>query len=155
MPLFTSGHSYLAVTGTAAFFIVLAFIVLVALPMVYYLVTLQRILKEISPENRKMLPEQVWLSLIPLFGIIWQYYIVSRLSDSIGLEFRKRNIYTGEARPAYQIGMAYCILISCSVIPYLGLLAALAGMVCWVLYWLKIDDYHNILVENPLHYLSD
>ena len=143
----------LAITGTAAFFIVLAFIILVALPMIYYLLTLQSSLKLISLENRKMPPEQVWLSLIPLFGIIWQFLIVSRLSDSIRLELDKRNIYAEERRPAYQIGIAYCILVSCSIIPYLGILTAVGGMVCWILYWLKVNDYRNILIENPLNYL--
>jgi len=155
MPSLHFGIPLLAVSGTAAFLIVLAFIVLVSLPMVMYLMTLQGTLREISPENRRMPPEQVWLSLIPLVGIFWQYVIVARLSDSIRLEFTKRNIYAEEPRPAYRIGLAFCILISCSVIPYLGFLAALAGMVCWILYWLRVNDYRNILLENPLNYLPE
>lgn len=144
----------LAVTGRPAFFIVLAFIVLAIFPLLYYLVTLQRTLKEISPENRKMPPEQVWLSIIPLFGIIWQFFIVSRLSDSLALELSKRNVYAEERRPAYNIGMAYCILISAVIIPYINILASLGGLVCWVLFWLKVNDYRMLLLENPGKYIQ-
>lgn len=144
----------LAITGKPAFFVVLAFIFLTIFPVVFYLLTLQRTLQEISPENRRMLPEQVWLSLIPLFGIIWQYYIVSRLSDSLALELIKRNVYAGERRPAYNIGMAFCILISLVIIPYINVLAMLGGLVCWVLFWLKVNDYLMLLRDNPGKYIE-
>lgn len=145
---------FLAITGLPAFFIVLAFIILTIFPLVFYLLTLQRTLKEISPENRKMPPEQVWLSLIPLFGIIWQYVIVARLSDSLALELTKRNVYAEERRPAYNIGIAYCILISAVIIPYINILALLGGLVCWVLYWLKVNDYRMLLLDNPAKYIE-
>ena len=144
----------LAVTGKAAFFIVLAFIGLVTFPLIFYLLTLQRTLQEISSSNRKMQPEQVWLSLIPLFGIIWQYFIVSRLSDSLALELRERNVALPERRPAYNIGILFCILISLVIIPYLNFLATLAGLVCWVLYWLRVNDYLVMLKENPGKYIE-
>lgn len=144
----------MAVTGRPAFFIVLAFIALSVFPLVFYLLTLQRTLKEISTENRKMPPEQVWLSIIPVFGIVWQFFIVSRLSDSLALELAKRNVYAEERRPAYNIGIAYCILISAVIIPYINILASLGGLVCWVLYWLKVNDYRMLLRENPGEYIE-
>ena len=144
----------LAITGKPAFFFVLVFIFLALFPLVFYLLTLQRTLKEVSAENRKMPPEQVWLSLIPLFGIVWQYFIVSRLSDSLALELSKRNIYAEERRPAYNIGMAFCILISAVIIPYINILALLGGLVCWVLFWLKVNDYRMLLLDNPGKYIE-
>lgn len=148
-------HIQLAITGPAALVFVIIFTLLIILPVVYYLLMLQGVLKEISHENRKMPPEQVWLSLIPLFGIIWQYFIVIRLADSLALEFKKRNIWTEEKRPGYNIGIVYCILLSAGIIPYLGFLSALGGLVCWVIYWTKINEYRNRLIENPLKYLSE
>lgn len=144
----------LAITGTPAFIFVLVFILLMIFPVVFYLLTLQRTLQEISLENRRMPPEQVWLSLIPLFGIIWQYFIVSRLSDSLALELSKRNVYAEERRPAYTIGIAFCILISCVIIPYINVLALLGGLVCWVLFWLKVNDYRMLLRDNPGKYIE-
>ena len=55
------------------------------LPLIFYLLTLQGILQEVKPENRKMDPGMVWLTLIPLFGIVWQFIIVGNIADSLKL----------------------------------------------------------------------
>ncbi len=148
------GYTMLAISGPAALVFMAVFIILVIFPLFFYLNTLSSILKEIGPENRKMAPEQVWLSLIPIFGIIWQYFIVSRIADSINLELTKRNIYSVENRPGYNIGIIYCILFSFSIIPYIGILSAVGGIVCWLVYWIRINEYRNRLIENPINYLS-
>jgi drug/metabolite transporter (DMT)-like permease len=144
----------LAITGPAALIFVVVFILVAAFPLVFYLLTLQGLFREISIENRKMPPEQVWLSLIPIFGIIWQYVIVSRMTTSLRLEFDKRNIWTDEKKPGYNFGIAYCILFSASVIPIAGFLSAFGGLVCWVIYWVKLNEYKNLLLENPINYLN-
>lgn len=146
--------TFLSITGPGAFIFVVIFIIVALFPFVFYLLTLQSVLKEIGPENRKMEAVQVWLSVIPIFGIIWQYIIVSRMADSLKLELEKRNIYSTEARPAFKIGIAYCILLSCMLIPFFGIISALGGVACWILYWVKINDYRNLLIENPINYLQ-
>jgi hypothetical protein len=144
----------LAITGPAALVFMAVFILVTIFPVIFYLLTLQGTLREISRENRRMQPEQVWLSLIPIFGIVWQYFIVSRVADSLYLEFRKRNIYIPEQKPGYNFGIAYCILITASIIPMLGLLALLGGGICWVLYWIKISEYRSRLRENPPNFIE-
>ena len=32
-------------------------------------------------------PSQVWLMLIPLFGIAWQFILINRISESLKSEF--------------------------------------------------------------------
>jgi hypothetical protein len=117
---------------------------------ILYLLTLQNALKACSPENQKMPPGQVWLTLIPLFGIVWIFIVVNRIADSLKAEFAKRNIQVDEDRPGYAIGITYCILNCCGIIPFLGILAALGGLVCWIIYWVKIAGYKNMLLQtNP------
>jgi hypothetical protein len=43
------------------------------IPTIFYLKTLQDTLKEISVENRRMPPPNVWLLLIPLFNLVWAF----------------------------------------------------------------------------------
>lgn len=118
---------------------------------ILYLLTLQNTLNEVSPENRKMPPGQVWLMFIPLFNIGWQFVIVTNIADSLKAEFQKRNIAVEEERPGYSIGLTTCILICCCIIPFLGLLAALGAIVCWIIYWVKISGYKRMLKEsNPV-----
>jgi hypothetical protein len=111
------------------------------LPLILYLLTLQKTLNLVRPENRHMEPGLVWLALIPIFSIIWNFFIVTKVAESLRLEFKQRNIPTGAEKPGYTIGLAYCILVCCTIIPVLGLLTSIAGLVCWIIYWVKISGY--------------
>ena len=95
-----------------------------------------------------MKPSQVWLMLIPLFGIVWQFIIINRIADSLKSEFAKRNISIDEERPAYSIGLTYCILFCFGWIPILGVLASIGGLVCCIIYWVKIDGYKTKLQQT-------
>lgn len=114
---------------------------LIIIPFVFYLITLQNVLKKVSPENQKMPPANVWLLFIPLFNIGWHFVVVARVSDSLKAEFAKRGVSVGVDRPAYGVGLAYCILNCCSIIPFLGVLAALGWLVCWIIFWVKVHGY--------------
>lgn len=118
------------------------------IPMIFFLLTLQNTLNAISFENRKMEPGLVWLSLIPIFGLVWQFMVVDRMAGSLQAEFAKRGMATEEARPGNSIGLAYCILFCCSLIPFLGYITSIAGLICWIIYWIKINDYKNRLLAG-------
>lgn len=134
----------LGVIGPQELIIISIFLILPALcliPLIFYLLTIQNTLLAISSENRKMQPGQVWLSLIPLFGLVWQFIIVNRLADSLKDEFVTKNLKIDEERPGIGIGLAYCILFACSLIPFVGFATVIGGLICWIIYWSKINDY--------------
>jgi hypothetical protein len=140
-------------TGYLQIIILLVFVVIAVL----FLLTQQNTLKAVKPENRLMQPGMVWLQLIPLFGMIWQFSVVSRIADSLAKErtsFQEDSIlgladYTaaeqvGE-RPTYGIGLAYCILEIINVVmawphllPTVQGLVALAMIICWIIYWVQL-----------------
>ena len=124
-------------------------------PVILYLLTLQNTLKKVKKKNRTIEPGQVWLNLIPLFNIVWQFIMINRIADSLKAEFSERNISIKEDRPGAQIGVAYCILNLCGFIPMLGGLASIAGLVCWIVYWVKISNYKNQLGEFNEDVLDD
>jgi hypothetical protein len=128
--------------------LILIALCLALLPTIFYLITLQNTLKEVSYENRKMQPSEVWLMLIPLFGLVWQFIIINRIADSLKSEFDKRNISVDEERPGYSIGLTYCILLCCGWIPVLGILASIGGLICWIIYWVKINGYKTKLQQT-------
>jgi len=115
---------------------------------VFYCLTLQNTLKAISPVNRKMEPGQVWLLFIPIFNLVWHFFVVSRMADSIENEYRSRGAQV-DSRPAYSIGLAYCILSLCGWVPFLGSFAGIASLICFIIYWVKINDYKNKLMQLP------
>ena len=116
------------------------------IPTIFYLISLQDTLNLVKPENRRMDPGQVWLTLIPLFGIIWQFIMVGNIADSLKAEFQSRNIQLLEERPGYSLGLAYSILTCVALIPIVGILTGIAAFICWLLYWIKISGFKTQLL---------
>ena len=127
--------------------ILLVVIGIALIPLIFFCLTLQKCLKRCSLQNRAMSPGMVWLLLIPLFNIVWQFIVVLKISESLAREFKLRNILS-EPEPGKSIGLAFCILYLCGIIPLLGILASIAGLVCWILYWVKIANY-SAQIEAP------
>jgi hypothetical protein len=137
------------------------FLALFVIPWIFFLITQQNTLKAIQPENRSMSPGQVWLQMIPLFGLFWQYIVVIRISDSLRAEINSwanDTIFGAEgsqvvnfssSRPTYGIGLAMCIcwssIIFLNLIGIRGLagLGSLGGLVCWIIYWVQLAQAKN------------
>lgn len=133
---------------TEIIFIAIVIGIVMLIPTIFYLITLKKTIKEVSVENRKINPNHVWLVLIPLFGLIWQFIMVKGVALSLQAEYKKRNISIIENKPGYTIGLAYCILFCCSIIPILGVLSGIGGLVCWIIYWVKIYNYKTDLEQK-------
>jgi hypothetical protein len=129
-------------------FIALLLVALILIPKIFYLITLQSTLKAISEENRKMPSNNVWLQLIPLFGLVWHFIIVKKMADSISAEANLKNIKIDEQKPAYNIGLAMCILNCFFIIPYLNILTGIASLICFILYWTKINSYKSKIISS-------
>lgn len=126
--------------------VILLSIGLLLIPRIFYLITLQSAFNAVSEENRKMPSAHVWLLLIPLFGIVWHFIVIDKLAGSISAEANAKGIQIAEPRPAYNIGLAMCILNCMFFIPGLNVLTGIAGLICWILYWVKITSYKNTLL---------
>lgn len=118
------------------------------IPYILFLKTLQNTIKEISLENRKINPNDVWLILIPFFGIIWQIVVINKISISLGDELNKKNISNNEVKPTFALGIAYCILQILTIIPIVGILFGLIALILWIIYWVKIDSYKTLLKRD-------
>lgn len=110
---------------------------------VLYLLTLFGTLQAVAPQNRRMEPGLVFLMLIPLFNLFWNFWVVIKLRDSLQAEFTARSLQ-GDGF-GYGVGLAMSILYICGIIPLLGLLALLAALICWIIYWVKMAGYKRQL----------
>jgi hypothetical protein len=111
---------------------------------VLFILTLRKALEKCAPQNRATSPDSTWLLLIPLFNMIWGFILYPRISDSLEREFRQRNLPI-EPQPAKSLGLALAILQICSIIPFLGFLAGIGALICFIMYWVKISGYSNRL----------
>ncbi len=145
--------------------LLLAFVI----PAILFLLAQQRTLQVISQENREMSPGSVWLQLIPVFGLVWQFIVVIRIANSISKEMASKiggsildhspvQIKETDESPTYIIGIAYSILTtiggtvnyltahSTSNLRLLGSMFFFTGMVCWIIYWVRLVKTKNKLV---------
>jgi hypothetical protein len=125
-----------------------------------------RTLEAIQPQNRRIEPRQVWLQMIPLFGLIWQYFVIGKIANSIREELNSptgdsifaEDTIPSDARPTFGIGLAYAICFSVCIIPMqlLKSWAALGGIICLIIYWVKLAQYkkkiksRSMLLRAPL-----
>jgi len=142
------------------------FLILYYVPKIFFLITQQNLLKAIKPENRMLEPGLVWLQLVPVFALGWQFYVVTKISESLKREFYSwstedtilgyadpDSVMLSTEQPAYGIGIAYCILICCTIIPYFGCLALVGALVCWIIYWVKLAEYKTKVTRHNLGFL--
>jgi hypothetical protein len=122
-----------------------------------------------------MRPGLVWLMLIPVFNIIWHFFVVVGLAKSVGNEFQMRRIPNARRRPGMAVGIAMCVCTVCAIFPFLlfyvlgkvdsqsattdiptwalpvlflifiGVLSELAHLVLWIIYWSKIATCSRML----------
>jgi hypothetical protein len=110
-----------------------------------YIAFLGTVLSKCSPSSRTMSPGSVWFLLVPLVGIVWNFLVVFALADSLGNEFRLRNIPTIDSKPGKSLGIAMSVLGACMIIPFVNLLAILPYLILWIVYWVKIAGYSRLL----------
>jgi hypothetical protein len=120
---------------------------------VFYLLTLQKALSRVAPHNRLMEPGLVWLSLIPLVGLVWSFFIATRVPDSLRNEFRERGM-DDLSDYGKRIGLANAILgvvlsaadLLSGVAPslwwaFILIPVGLVSLVLFIFFWVKIAGY--------------
>jgi hypothetical protein len=106
----------------------------------FFLLNLRDLLTQVSPQNRAMRPDQVWLNLIPLFNLAWIFVTVVKVRDSVGAEFRSRG-WAPKGDFSLGLGIAAAILTILGWGPF-----GLAALVCWIVYWIRMSELKNQLI---------
>jgi hypothetical protein len=140
----------------------------VLIPAILFLLTQQNTLKAIRVQNRLLKPGWVWLQLIPIVGQVWQFFVVTYIAGSIkqdmesGGEDSILGIADGmtvdelRTKPTFAIGIAYCTLNVVGIFlnlftkngaPTLFGVISLAGLVCWIIYWVQLAAWKRKLVR--------
>jgi hypothetical protein len=115
---------------------------------IFYLMTMSKALSLCSPRNRTMEPGMVWLNLIPLLNFVWMFITVSRVSESLKNEFYDRRL---PEDPDYGkgLGITFNVLNLLGVIPCIGPVFSLIGLICFIIYWVKIAGFNSKLQAAP------
>jgi nitric oxide reductase large subunit len=104
---------------------------------IFFLISLSNCWKEISEKNRQMSPGQVWLCLIPVFGLIWLILLIIRLADSLKDEYDDRGL-RHEGDFGKTLGIIYVVS---------GFICGCVTPIVWIMYWLKVNSFTRELRE--------
>ena len=95
------------------------------------------------PESYRshVVPGQAFLIFIPIFGLIWVFIYTKNLSRAFQTFFRSQQIQTDDC--GEQSGLFWGISSACSIIPCLGIFAAIVSLVFMILYLVKVTECKN------------
>jgi|SRR5690606_2367728 len=116
----------------------------------FYCNTLKQTLDLVAEENRLMKPKMVWLALIPLLSIYWNFIVASKMADSLTNEFYDRKI-PEEEDPGKKTGYIYAMLVALASIPLFQgftLAVGLFSIIYFIKYWKTIDGFRVLLKEH-------
>jgi len=132
------------------------------IPYIFFIRTQYSTLEAIQPENRFMKPFEVWLQLIPVFGLLWQFVVVGRIADSIQRQYQEHKessflgIGTGDLqemiqeRVTYTTGFSYSVLLILSFIPVIGFIIGIPMLILWITYWRQLIKHRDNILESGL-----
>lgn len=131
--------------GLIVGFFLMVFFLGIIVAQIFYLLTLQKSLTLSKPYHR-MSPGLVWLMFIPLFSLGWQFYIISNVTKGIKGSYASFKASPGDA--GWNVGLATAILMCCSIIPFLGILCSICGLVTWIIYWVKVANFNREMAAH-------
>jgi hypothetical protein len=111
--------------------------------IVLYILTMQKALNLAGERHRGMQPGMVWLLLIPLFNLVWHFFVVKNVAGSVKGWAAETGVRVDDA--GYAVGLAACVANCCTLVPGLNLLAGPVGLVCFLVWWVKVAGFTRLM----------
>jgi hypothetical protein len=93
----------------------------------------------LPPQFQRIPAGQVWLLLIPLFNLVWNFFVFPRVSESYQTYFNSQGrTDVGDAGRGLGVGYSICAAITVIPCPCVGGIAGLAALVLLILFLVKI-----------------
>jgi cobalamin synthase len=108
---------------------------------------LYQALSRLPERYRQMQPGLVWLLMIPVFNLVWNFFVFLWTSQSYKAYFEDQRQNVGDA--GWTLGLVYSILVVVTPIPCLGAVAGIAALVLLIIYLVKINDLKNRIPQQP------
>lgn len=98
---------------------------------------LYTIQKRVPAEHQKIDPLMVWLLLIPIFNLVWNFFVFQRIPQSYQSYFQAQG-RTDVGDCGKMIGLWYAICAAVTIVPCLNYLAAPAALVLLIIFLVKL-----------------
>ena len=94
-------------------------------------------LARVPQEYQRMKPGLVFLLLIPLFNLIWNFFVFLRIPESYQAYFASQG-RTDVGDCGRSIGLWLSICVACSIIPCVNYISGPASLVLLIIFFVKI-----------------
>ncbi len=135
MPDFSGEVPEAAILGGLLFVIFIAALIGLAIGIaILYLVF--SCYQRIPAQHRQMEPWQVWLLLIPLFNIVWNFFVYPKLAKSYQSYFAEQGrTDVGDCGEKISLWYAICAALAC--IPCVNYIAGPAALILFIIVLVK------------------
>lgn len=98
-------------------------------------------------EHQKISPGMIWLMLIPLFGLVWNFFVFQRIPESYKSYFDSIGDQSvGDCGKG--VGLWYAICAACSIIPCVNYIAGPAALVLLIIFLVKLFGLRGRIPET-------
>jgi hypothetical protein len=115
--------------------------------IVFYCFIIHKLWSLIPMNVAKTTPgKAVGFMFIPFFNLYWSFVAFHGLAQALNAE-TKRNLIPNKVINE-GMSLTYCILMCCSVIPFLGIFTSIAGIVIWIITLKQMKDAGIALIQQ-------
>lgn len=126
----------------AAFLIIIPFVT-----FVFYIRAISKTIKAIDPEYRTQAPGMAWLLLIPVFNVIWFFFLLKAIKTGFLRMYENKRI-SQPIDTGYTYGIAMGCCWAAIFIPKLIFIALIPMFVFSILHWTKLNNARKRLSEE-------
>jgi len=115
--------------------------------VVFYCFIIHKLWSLIPVSVAKTTPgKAVGFMFIPFFNLYWSFVAFHGLAQALNTETKRHSIPNKEVNEG--MSLTYCILMCCSIIPYLNILTSIAGIVIWIITLKQMKDAGIALLQK-------
>lgn len=130
--------------------IVLLYLIILAgvlLLVIFYYKTFIDAMTYVRPQNRVTGTANILFMWIPLFNLVYGFIVYPKICESIKNEYRSLGM-AEDGDFGRSLAITMCALSFGAFIPFINFLTPIAILVVWIIFWVKINGYKEVLMEK-------
>ncbi len=126
----------------------LAFLIIVPLvTFIFYIRAISKTLAAIAEPYRTQSPGMAWLLLIPIFNVIWFFFLLKAMRDGFR-QMHQDGLTQKEIDTGYNYGIGMGCCWAASFIPKLIFIALIPMFVFSILHWNKLNSARRAITKQ-------
>ena len=128
--------------------IVLVFLGFLVIQLLYIL-CIQRAFHAIDLECRPVAPGLAWLLLIPVFNIVWIFFLVVWMSRGLDRMWENQRL-SKRTSGGFGVGLGFGISLALCAVPGVNLVAWIPALVFWILHWWQVAEVRTLVLASKV-----